>query len=190
MIWAVVLAAGSSTRMGEAKALLRTKDGKRFVDAIAATARAGGCSGVVVVVGPPHGEAIRASLPVGVGAAWNPLPDRGMLSSVQTGIAALPPGASAALVWPVDIPYVAAPTVRAILDAAPGRIVVPVHNKRGGHPVRIPRRWFGDLAALDAAHGLKALLDAQAKEVDRLSVADKAILVDVDTPEDYARTRE
>jgi molybdenum cofactor cytidylyltransferase len=189
VIWAVVLAAGSSTRMGEAKALLRTRDGGRFVDAIVATARAGGCGGVVVVVGPPHGEAIRGALPVGAGAAWNPKPERGMLSSVQAGLAALPSGASAALVWPVDIPYVAAATVRAILDAAPGRIVVPVHGKRGGHPLRIPRRWFGEVAALDPERGLKALLDAHAAEVERLAVADKAVLVDVDTPEDYARTR-
>ncbi|MDB4970352.1 MAG: hypothetical protein JWN44_6041 [Myxococcales bacterium] len=190
MIWALVLAAGASTRMGEAKALLRTRDGRRFVEAIAATARAGGCGGIVVVVGPPHGEAIRGALPTGASAAWNPRPDRGMLSSVQAGLTALPAGASAALVWPVDIPYVAATTVRAILDAAPGRIVVPVHNKRGGHPLRIPRRWFGEIAALDPERGLKALLEAHVADVERLSVADKAVLVDVDTPEDYARTRD
>ena len=190
MIWAVVRAAGSSARMGEAKALLRARDGRSFVDAIAATARAGGCGGVVVVVGPPHGEAVRAALPVGAGAAWNPRPERGMLSSVQAGIAALPPGTGAALIWPVDVPYVATATVRAILDAAPAHIVVPVHNKRGGHPVRLPRRFFGELAALDPERGLKALLDAHAKEVERLAVADKAVLVDVDTPEDYARTRD
>jgi CTP:molybdopterin cytidylyltransferase MocA len=192
MIWAVVLAAGASTRMGEAKALLRLADGRRFVDAIAATARAAGTGGVLVVVGPPHGATIRAGLPPGAGAAWNPQPERGMLSSVQAGLAALPGGASAALIWPVDIPFVRAATVRAILDAAPGRIVVPVHNKRGGHPLRVPRRFFGEIAALERSapeRGLKALLDAHAGEVERLAVADRAVLVDVDTPEDYARTR-
>jgi CTP:molybdopterin cytidylyltransferase MocA len=189
MIWAVVLAAGASTRMGEPKALLAMGDGRRFVDAIAASARAGGCGGVLVVVGPPHGEAIRRALGPGVATAWNPQPERGMLSSVQAGIAALPPSASAILVWPVDVPFVGVATVRSLLDAAPGKIIVPTHNKRGGHPLRIPRRRFGDVMALDPARGLKALLEAYAVEVERLAVADGAVLVDVDTPGDYARTR-
>jgi molybdenum cofactor cytidylyltransferase len=189
MIWAVVLAAGASSRMGEPKALLRARDGRRFVDAVAATARAGGGGGVVVVVGPPHGEAIRRALPPGVGTAWNPRPERGMLSSVQAGIAALPGNASAALIWPVDIPFVAAATVRAILDVRPGTIVVPTHNKKGGHPMRVPRRLFGEIAALDPERGLKALVEAHAREVERLAVADRGVLVDVDTPDDYARTR-
>src|SRR5207248_38869 len=89
MIAALVLAAGGSTRMGEPKALLRTPDGRRYVEAIVETARAGGCDRVVVVLGPPHGEAIRASLPPAVADAWNANPERGMLSSVQAGLAAL-----------------------------------------------------------------------------------------------------
>jgi CTP:molybdopterin cytidylyltransferase MocA len=189
MIWTVVLAAGASTRMGEPKALLATGDGRRFVDAISASARAGGCSGVLVVVGPPHGEAIRRALGTGVATAWNPQPERGMLSSVQAGVAALPASVNAVLIWPVDIPFVAAATVRQLLNAAPGKIIVPTHNKRGGHPLRIPRRWFAAVMALDPARGLKALLEAHVAEVERLAVADRAVLVDVDTPDDYARTR-
>jgi molybdenum cofactor cytidylyltransferase len=187
MIWAVVLAAGSSTRMGEPKALLRGRDGRAFVSMIADAARDGGCAGVLVVVGPPHGDAIRRALPAGVSAAVNGRPERGMLSSVQAGIGALPPTVTAALVWPVDVPMVEAATVRTILSTAPGRIIVPVHNKKGGHPVRIPRRLFGAVAALDVAAGLKALMESHVGEVERLTVADRAVLVDVDTPEDYTR---
>lgn len=196
--WAVVLAAGASTRMGEPKALLPTRDGRRFVDAVAATARAGGCAGVVVVVGPPHGAAIGAALPSVATAAWNADPSRGMLSSVQAGLLALPAAAAAALIWPVDIPFVAVATVRAVVARAAARLVVPVHGAggddgargRGGHPLGIPRRLFAEVAALDPARGLKALLDAHAAEVERLPVADRGVLVDVDTPDDYARTRE
>jgi CTP:molybdopterin cytidylyltransferase MocA len=189
MIWAVVLAAGASTRMGEPKALLPAPNRGRFVDAVIATARAGGCGGVVVVVGPPHGEAIRRTLPDGAASAWNARPERGMLSSVQAGVAALPPEATAALIWPVDIPFVAPATVSAILDVRAGTIVVPMHNNKGGHPLRVPRRCFGEIAALDPEWGLKALLEAHAAEVQRLPVGDRNVLIDVDTPDDYARTR-
>ncbi|MGZ3439097.1 MAG: NTP transferase domain-containing protein, partial [Polyangia bacterium] len=49
MIAAVVLAAGASTRMGQPKALLQTRDGGRYVEAIGDRARAGSCDRVVVV---------------------------------------------------------------------------------------------------------------------------------------------
>lgn len=189
MIWAVVLAAGASSRMGEPKALVRAGDGRRFVDAVVETARAGGCAGVVVVVGPPHGAAIRDALPAGVGAAWNPAPARGMLSSVQAGLAALPAAATAALVWPVDIPFVQVHTVCAVVGAAPGRIVVPVHHERGGHPLRLPRAAFAEVMALPPERGLKALLEAHRAELVRLPVDDRAVLVDVDTPDDLANAR-
>jgi molybdenum cofactor cytidylyltransferase len=193
VIWAVVLAAGASSRMGQPKALLRVPDGRTFVAAIADAARGGGCGGVVAVVGPPHGDAVRRALPPAVSAAVNPRPERGMLSSVQAGLAALPAAATAALIWPVDVPFVEAATVRRILSAAPGKIIVPMHNERGkpagGHPLRVPRAVFGAIMSLDLDRGLKGLLTARPELVERVTVADRAVLVDVDTPEDYARVR-
>jgi CTP:molybdopterin cytidylyltransferase MocA len=190
---AVVLAAGASTRMGEPKALLRVSDGRSYVEAIAATARAGGCDEIVVVLGPPHGDTIRAQQASAQQSpaatiAWNPDPSRGMLSSVQAGIAALSAGVTAAMIWPVDIPFVAVATVRTLVMHS-GTIVVPVHNSRGGHPLRLGRALLPEVMTLDPARGLKALLEAHAVEVTRLAVGDAAVLVDVDTPEDYARTR-
>ncbi|MGZ3429747.1 MAG: nucleotidyltransferase family protein [Polyangia bacterium] len=183
-----MLAAGASTRMGKPKALLQTRDGRRYVEAIGDRARGGGCERVVVVLGPPHGETIRAAIP-SLTLAWNAHPERGMLSSVQAGLAALPAEVDAALVWPVDIPFVDVATVRALVMHS-GTIVVPVHNGRGGHPLRLSRAHFAEVTTLDPARGLKALVDAHAAEVARLPVADGAVLVDVDTPDDYARTRD
>ena len=59
-----------------------------------------------------------------------------MLSSVQAGLARLSSTVTAALVWPVDIPFVAPATVRTIV-MHDGTIVVPTHNGRGGHPLRL-----------------------------------------------------
>lgn len=186
MIVAIVLAAGESSRMGQPKALLPLR-GRSFVGQIAETARAVGVSSVVVVVGPPHADAIARALPPGAARAFNPDPSRGMLSSVQAGISSLPARATAALVWPVDIPLVRAETVRAILDASPGKLIIPQLGKRGGHPIRIPRARFAELMALDPARGLKGLVEARPAEVVRLPVDDKGVLTDVDTPEDFAK---
>jgi CTP:molybdopterin cytidylyltransferase MocA len=191
MIWTVVLAAGASTRMAGRgpKALLPAGGGDSFVARIARTARDAGSAGVVVVAGPPHGDEVLAALPPGAIGAINPRPERGMLSSVQTGIAALPAEAIATLVWPVDLPDVRVETVRAILAESRGALVIPRHGARGGHPIRIPRDRFAELLALDPGLGLRALVDAQPAAVTRLSVDDPAVLTDIDTPEDLARRR-
>jgi CTP:molybdopterin cytidylyltransferase MocA len=188
MIAAVVLAAGASTRMGSPKALLPARDGRRFVDTIVATAKEAGADHVVCVVAPPHGEEVARAL-ADVTVTWNQAPELGMLSSVQAGVAALPKQARAALVWPVDTPFVAAATVRVLMMHA-HNIVVPVHNNRGGHPIVIPQRFFAELLAMPSERTLRALVGAHAADVTRLVVADKNVLVDVDTPADYARTRD
>jgi molybdenum cofactor cytidylyltransferase len=107
-----------------------------------------------------------------------------MLSSVQHGVAALPFRASGALIWPVDVPWVRAETVRALLDAPSAQIVIPTWQGRGGHPLRLPRALFGEVALLDPADGLRALLAARAPRVHRMEVPDPAVVRDVDTPED------
>jgi len=188
MIGCVVLAAGASSRMGSPKALLDAGDGRSFVVTICETAQAGGAGALVIVLGPPHADTIRAALPVGPTVALNPHPERGMLSSVQAGVRALPPVEST-LIWPVDVPAVRPSTVRALLSVEPGRIVIPTHGGRGGHPLRIPSARFTELDALDPALSLRALVQVRPDDVVRLPVDDLSILVDVDTPDDLRRLR-
>jgi molybdenum cofactor cytidylyltransferase len=187
MIYAVVLAAGSSTRMdGKPKALLRDSRNHTYLQRIANTAREGGCGGVITVVGHPHADLIKKALPPGVASTINPMPDRGMTSSVQSGINAVPTNCTGVLVWPVDIAFVKSTTVRSLINATAGRIVVPRSGGKGGHPLRIPRQFFADVMALDDEGGLKKLLDSRANVVERIDVDDPGVLVDVDTPQDAA----
>ena len=183
IVGCVVLAAGASSRMGTPKALLDA-GGRTFVAAIAQAARAAGVQSIVVVLGPPHDAAIRAALGADLIVANNPQPERGMLSSVQAGVRALPP-VDATLIWPVDNPAVKQETVRAVL--AGGETVIPTHGGRGGHPLRVPASRFAELLAIDSPLGLRALIQAQPSTVVRLAVDDPSILIDVDTPEDLKR---
>jgi CTP:molybdopterin cytidylyltransferase MocA len=187
--------------MGRPKALLPRSDGRSFITAVIDTAFAGGVDGVVIVIGPPHGRLIAQAIDEEVRAqpsgsprrpavvlARNAHPERGMLSSVQTGIAALSPDTSAALIWPVDVPYVQPTTVRCLCERGADRIVVPVHNGRGGHPLLVSRPWFSAVQKLAAARGLRAVLEDHRSAVLRWAVDDEGVLHDIDTPEDY-RTR-
>jgi molybdenum cofactor cytidylyltransferase len=188
----VVLAAGASTRMGRAKALMPTPDGtgRTFLAAVVECARAAGVSEVMVVLGPPHGDEVRRALPAGARFTLNPAPERGMLTSVQAGVAALVDDIEVALVWPVDVPLVGVGSVRAILAAAlgPARpLVIPSYAGRGGHPVAIPRTRFAELLAVPAEQGLRALVAARPAAVTRLALDDAWLVRDFDTPADLAR---
>ena len=183
-ITAVILAAGASRRMGGSPKALIELQGETYLTRITRTARAAGATNVLVVAGPPHGERVRARLPVGAAVIWNPDPGRGMFSSVQTGVAGLPRGTLSALVWPVDQPLVREDTVRRVLAAQPGRIAIPRYQGRGGHPVRIPVACFGPLLALPVEATLKDLIDRQAALRVDVDVDDAWVVQDVDTPEE------
>jgi CTP:molybdopterin cytidylyltransferase MocA len=183
LIGAVVLAAGASSRMGRPKAAMTVgREGPSFLEAILATLDAAGVAVVRVVVRP--GEAREA-----VRDVVNPNPTAGMLSSVQCGIRALPPGLAAVFVWPVDHPLVDKATVLAMIAAfrtggAP--IVVPACDGRRGHPVLVSARVLPELFTVDASLGAAAVVHAHADRVE-LAVEDRGVLSDVDTPGDYER---
>jgi len=186
---AIVLAAGASTRMGRPKALLRAGD-RTFIHRILGTLREGGVSDVVVVVRPGHDAVIAEVDASGFGRAVpNVRADEGQLSSLIAGLDAIDqPLVVAALVTLVDVPFIAASTIRLLLAraavcAAP--IVRAVHRGRHGHPVIFKRDLFEALRQADPGVGAKAVV--RAAGVEDVEVDDPFVVEDVDTPEDYER---
>ena len=189
---AIVLAAGQGTRLGgRAKAALVLPDGRSFVAAIAAAARAAGVAPVVVVAAAPHEAATRAAAEAaGVDAVVvNAAPERGMASSFACGLEALPADVDVALSWPVDHPCVAEASIAAVVAAAAAdRIVVPTYAGRGGHPTAFGAGTFAACrAAADAEGGLRTVVHADGARVVRLALPDAGLVVDVDTLDDWAR---
>ena len=180
MIGAVVLAAGAGTRMGRPKAgLIVPGTGATFLDTVLATLDAAGVAAVRVVVAPDAAGSL-------AGEVVNPDPSRGMLSSVQAGLRALPAATEAVLLWPVDHPLVSAATVRALVDrfrADAPPVVVPVHGGRRGHPALFAARVIPELLAADPSRGARAVVLAHADRVE-LPVADRGVVQDIDAPGD------
>lgn len=184
----MILAAGAGARLGGvAKALLRLGD-ETFLGRIARLAREVGVAAPIVVVGPPHGDAVAAAARAdGLGVIENPDPARGMASSIALGFAALPQGdLDAAWLWPVDHPGVELATLerlRAALGAH--EVAVPRWAGRGGHPPLIARavwpRLVGCAALPAGARSVLATADVIAVEVD-----DPGVVRDVDTLADLA----
>jgi len=187
-IGAVILAAGDGSRLGGvAKALLARRDGSTFLASIIASARSAGRSGdVVVVVGPPHGDAIAAhARELGCRIAINRTPERGMASSVAIGFAEIMMGPNvAAWLWPVDHPDVVPATLRTLIAALGHHAAArPTYRGKGGHPPLISQALWPHLAECgDVEGGARAVL-AEADVLD-VAVEDAGCVRDVDTLED------
>jgi molybdenum cofactor cytidylyltransferase len=186
-VGAVILAAGSGTRLGGvAKALLPSSRGGTFLDRVVATARAAGTQTIVVVVGPPWGADVAAHAgTLGVGIVENLEPERGMASSIAIGFAALlETDCTHAWLWPVDHPDVSIDTLTALAGAIGDREAAkPIVNGRGGHPPLIARRLFEPLAGCAASpNGARDVLGVT--DMIGVDVGDAGSICDIDTPED------
>ena len=181
-IGAVILAAGAGTRMGGvAKALIKTRGDRTFLQNILARAREAGLDDAIVVVGAPHGDEVAAhARELAARVVVNPDPSRGMASSVALGFAALG-DLDAAWLWPVDHPDVEVATLRTLLTAlAHYDGARPVHDGRGGHPPLIAEKLFRKLAACAATEGGARTVLAAADVID-VNVPDPGCVRDVDT---------
>jgi len=191
MSQALILCAGSSSRMGQPKALCQLA-GQTILGRIVATLAEVGIQSPQVIVAAPHGTTIAAWLQAqslsSVQLRWNLHPEDGMLSSIQCGLAQLSPSLSGTLLWPVDVPLVKAQTVQRLLDAAPERLVVPTCGDRGGHPVWLPQARFAEVLALPRPSSLRALRQSHLPL--RVAVDDPEIMLDLDTPDDLAQAEQ
>ncbi|MBA3974289.1 MAG: 4-diphosphocytidyl-2C-methyl-D-erythritol kinase [Candidatus Solibacter sp.] len=187
---AIILAAGASSRMGFPKPLLDC-GGETFLDrliSVFATA----CEPVIAVLGH-HAELVREGSSRAGEAAFvlNPDPDHGMISSLQTGLAAVPAHCNAVFFHPCDMPQILPATIQtliAALAAAPPEILaaIPTLDGRRGHPVLIRASWIPAFLALPTASTAKSLLESASAAVIEVPVADPGIRRDFDTRAEYA----
>ena len=184
----IILSGGASRRMGTPKALLRFQN-ETFLDRLI---RVFGrvCDPVIVVVGQ-HADPIRAGIERGgeVLFAVNPDPERGMLSSLQCGLAVVPATTVAAMFSPVDHPNVEASTLETLAarfrtERAP--VTVPTYLGEHGHPVCIARSLIDEFLALPADAKASDVIHRHVARTSYIEVTDQAIVTDVDDPAAYA----
>jgi molybdenum cofactor cytidylyltransferase len=119
-----------------------------------------------------------------VSVVVNPDADRGMFSSIQTGLAAA--DGDPILILPGDMPFVRPTTVAAVLEAyrrAPG-FIVPLRHSRRGHPIALPGSLRSAVLAASPAISLSALITSERLVRREIAVDDEGVLHDVDTPAD------
>jgi molybdenum cofactor cytidylyltransferase len=188
----IVLAAGASTRMGRPKAFLPMTPGGTMLGRVVGTLADAGIAPLVVVARDPLAVQDAWSDPraVDVRLVVNPQPDRGQLSSLVCGIEAIDPSVPAVMMTLVDVPLVRLTTVAALLRAWErdrAVLVRPLYDGRHGHPVIFGRRLLDALAQGDLVHGAKPIVRSFSRDAVNVPVGDPGVLIDLDTPEEYAR---
>jgi molybdenum cofactor cytidylyltransferase len=182
----IILAAGRSARFGAPKVLLDWH-GKPFVRQTAEIALRAGLSPVIVVVGAYAAEVRTALADLPVQVVSNPDWADGQSTSLRMGLAAAD-GAGAAIFLLADQPHLPVTVVRELLDIhrrSLAAIVAPRVDGRRANPVLFDRVTFADLQAVSGDQGGRAVMERW--PVTWLDSAERRLLVDIDTPEDYQR---
>ena len=182
---ALVLAAGSGSRMGGANKLLQPVGGIAMVRRVANAALASRCVSVRVVTGFAA-EELRASLAgLDLDFTHNPEHASGMASSLRRGLVALADDVDAVVVLLADMPCIDGRHIDRLIDAFDpdqAKIVVPMKAGRRGNPILWPRAFFDEMRAVSGDVGARDLLQRHVGRIEAVDFDDDAIFADVDTP--------
>jgi CTP:molybdopterin cytidylyltransferase MocA len=192
LVGAVVLAAGSGSRMGNRPKSLLQLGGVPLIRRLLIALSGGGVDEVVVVLGH-HAELIEPvvqDFPVTV--VRNLHPEDGQVSSQRLGLAALGSKLDAVLVALADQPLINAQDISDLIAAYKKRpdeasVVVPQVQGKRGNPV-IFSHDVRQLILQDALNvGCRQWQDQHPSAVHRYLTDNRRYRVDLDTPEDMAQ---
>ncbi len=188
---AVVLAAGTSSRMGTAKQLLPI-DGRPLLQHVIESARASGASEIILVLGH-SADAIQAVLDLqSVRVVLNEDYSQGMGTSLKAGLSAISAHVEAAIILLADQPFVRAATLDQLIAEharTHAQIVIPTYRGFRGNPVLLDRSVFPEVMGLKGDTGCRAIFGDHPNGIVKLPVEDVGILLDIDQQSDYEKLR-
>ena len=183
----LLLAAGSSRRMGKENKLLTDVDGTAMVTRVAKQITASQAEGLMVVTGHEKDQVELALKNYATGFVHNPDFADGLSTSLKTGLRALPDNIDGAIVCLGDMPLVKAEHIDQLIrafDPVEGRsICVPVHGRKRGNPVVWSKRFITEILSVTGDIGARHLLEEHADQVIEVAIEQDGVLFDIDTPD-------
>ena len=197
----LIIAGGYSSRMGDFKPLLPVNGRPLIEDRILSMAKAG-ISPIFVVTGYKKDELEtiiqsiqdRISPETQVITIHNPDYDKGMFSSIKTGIEKTRSYSEkpikGVILLPVDYPLINETHYANLYEAwivNPEQFAVPCYYGKKGHPLLIPIRAWEEILSYRGGKGLKGITNEyeDRSEILRVEMNDERVLMDMDTPTDY-----
>src|ERR1051326_8513186 len=189
MISGILLAAGESKRMAGAFKPLLKWGTSTVIETCIDHLRRSRLGEIIVVLGYREAE-IRARLAgAGVEFAINRNYQQGMVSSTKTALSLISPQSDAILITLVDQPMVGPEVINSLIAAytdGEKKIALPTYQGQHGHPIIISTDYIDEIMNIpnDSAEGLRSIINAHRDEVLEVPVDSRAILDDIDRPED------
>ena len=186
-IWAIILAAGESKRMGSPKMLLPFK-GLTMIENVIANVLDSKIKNIMVVLGADRDPIVKLIRTKAVNYCYNENYKDGMLSSVVCGFKNIPIDYNAVLVFQGDQPLVTPKAINIVIEfyKSSGKgIVIPVYKNKRGHPVLIDNKYRNEIQKLSPDEGLRSLALKFPDDVSEVDTGEAGILRDFDTYDDY-----
>jgi molybdenum cofactor cytidylyltransferase len=186
-MWAIILAAGESKRMGSPKMLLDF-GGKTMIERVIENITASEIDNIMVVLGAEKDKLIGIVSCHKVSYCYNENYAEGMLSSVKCGIRNLPADYEAVLIFQGDQPFITPEVSGFVINTyrtAGKGIVIPTSRGKRGHPLLIDRKYRAEIDLIDSNLGLRSLAHRFKDDVAEVETSNPGILKDFDTYADY-----
>jgi molybdenum cofactor cytidylyltransferase len=188
----IILAAGSSSRLGRPKQNLEFK-GKPLLQHAVEEAVLSDCSPIIVVLGANEqnvrSELYARNVQIVVNRHW----EEGMSSSIVCGLKTLlksTPSISQAIIMLCDQPFVDAEILNRLIAEkhdSEKAIAACTYDNTLGTPVLFDKSFFSKLLALDGQQGAKKLVFDHVEQV--VSVPFPFGNIDIDTVDDYEKLK-
>lgn len=189
VVGAILLAAGSASRMGHRPKSLLELGGVPLIRRQLIALSGAGVDEVVVVLGhyAAQIEPIVQEFPVTL--VRNPNPDAGQVSSLRVGLDAQSPKLDAVIVALADQPLLNAQDISDVISAFKKRpktaaVVVPTIEDLPGNPVIFSVEVRDEILAGDVNLSCKQWQIQNPERVHRWDTANQRYRIDIDTPED------
>jgi molybdenum cofactor cytidylyltransferase len=184
-ISALILAAGSGSRIGTPKLMLEI-DGKSFVNVIIDRIKIAGINNTVCVVSEKTYEWAIINIS-DYKIVLNPEPEKGMISSVFYGMKNIDK-CNGVMIIPVDHPFVETDTYKSLMMESKkntGAIIKPRFDGKSGHPIIIPYELANKIIGDDFSTGLNDVIKKSGCKQVYINVQDNGILKNINKKEDF-----
>jgi probable phosphoglycerate mutase len=163
--------------------------GTTVIGRVISTLRSVGVDHIVVVTGREAESLQKALEPLGVECVYNAAyATSPMFTSARIGLEAAQKKTEWIFFTPADIPLFTGETLQCLLKST-AAVTIPTHLHRPGHPVLFDGGIIPELLNYPAESNLREAIAACSGPVEYLEVADPGVLIDTDTPADYALVR-
>lgn len=175
---AIILAAGSGSRIGTPKLKLKIDD-EYFINVIIRKLKSVGVKNISAVIREDYKEWCLRNAP-GALFILNEEPEKGMFHSVKLGLINSEKS-DGVIIFPVDYPFVETSTIEKLIrsfEENPNCIIKPYFESKSGHPLIIPECYFQSIV-LNNLQNLKDVISSISPVQIKVSVEDKAVLKNV-----------